>query len=554
MAVLPRFHFRKPMNFKKHFITSILLAMAWIITIMAIMVFQLLKSTHDESLKQRGLEMASILARDPVVIEAVERANQEPGVSIRSYIENLRAETDASFIVVVNQDAIRLSHPAANKIGKKFVGDDLQPVLKQGIKQSTYAVGSLGLAIRSFAPVVVDGKVVGAVCVGILKGEVSHLFIERHAHLLLLVLLVLVITVIVIVVVLSKLKRTMQDLEPELVVNRLMEHDRIFNAIRDPIISIDNHFLITAINDIATKILAMGSMGKQDYLGQPLSRFSSALDKIARAGHGQAYSGSLRLGKLDYRVCIYPLQTAQEQHGYVIFFLADMELNDLRKELIYYKNYAELLRSKTHEYSNKLNVLSGMLQLKHYDDAIEFIDRESKGHQHIIGNLVRSIQNSLVASLLLAKYNKATEMGVKYELDDDNILQDYSKLVSEKLATILGNLIDNAILAAWNNRQNVAPAVHVYVSDRSQHVILEVQDTGAGVASEIAEHILDFGVTSKEEQEQTGVGLYLVNELVKQFRGSIDWERTEDHATLFSIYIDKSEIKRYEAESHYHDY
>ncbi|WP_244859149.1 sensor histidine kinase [Shewanella dokdonensis] len=231
-----------------------------------------------------------------------------------------------------------------------------------------------------------------------------------------------------------------------------------------------------------------------------------------------------------------------------------MELNDLRKELIYYKNYAELLRSKTHEYSNKLNVLSGMLQLKHYDDAIEFIDRESKGHQHIIGNLVRSIQNSLVASLLLAKYNKAAEIGIKYELDDDNILQDYSKLVSEKLATILGNLIDNAILAAWNNRQNVPPAVHVYVSDRSQHVILEVQDTGAGVASELADNILDFGVTSKAEQEQTGVGLYLVNELVKQFRGSIDWERTEDNATLFSIYLDKSEIKRYEAESHYHDY
>lgn len=231
-----------------------------------------------------------------------------------------------------------------------------------------------------------------------------------------------------------------------------------------------------------------------------------------------------------------------------------MELNDLRKELLHYKNYSEQLRSKTHEYSNKLNVLSGMLQLKHYDEVIEFIDRESKGHQRIIGNIVRSIHNSLVASILLAKYNKATETNVKYVLDEDNNLLNYSKLVSEKLATILGNLIDNAIVAAWNNRSNVPPEVQVYVSDRSQHIILEVQDSGSGVIPEIADTIFDFGVTSKTDQEQSGIGLYLVNELVKQFSGSLDWERTEDNTTLFSIYIEKSEVKRYEAESHHHDY
>lgn len=549
-----RFDLVKPMKFKKHLITSIFMAMVLILTIMVAATFHLLKSTHDESLKQRGLELASILALDPVVIDAVERANVTPEVSIRSYIENLRAQTSVSFIVVVNKEGIRLSHPEESKLHHPFVGDDLKPVLSEGIKVSTFAEGSLGPAIRSFSPVMSNGKVIGAVAVGILTKEVSLLFLQSHANLLFVVILVLTIAVLLIIVVLSKLKRTMQYLEPELVMKRLMEHDRIFNAIHDPIISVSNDFTISAINDIATQVLPMGSMSKQDYIGQPLAHFSAALSQITKASHREASSERLRLGKLDYRVCIYPWQINQEQHGYVIIFLADMELNDLRKELLHYKNYSEQLRSKTHEYSNKLNVLSGMLQLKHYDEVIEFIDRESKGHQRIIGNIVRSIHNSLVASILLAKYNKATETNVKYVLDEDNNLLNYSKLVSEKLATILGNLIDNAIVAAWNNRSNVPPEVQVYVSDRSQHIILEVQDSGSGVIPEIADTIFDFGVTSKTDQEQSGIGLYLVNELVKQFSGSLDWERTEDNTTLFSIYIEKSEVKRYEAESHHHDY
>lgn len=147
-----RFDLVKPMKFKKHLFTSIFMAMVLILTIMVATTFHLLKSTHDESLKQRGLELASILALDPVVIDAVERANVTPEVSIRSYIENLRAQTSVSFIVVVNKEGIRLSHPEESKLHHPFVGDDLKPVLSEGIKVSTFAEGSLGPAIRSFSP------------------------------------------------------------------------------------------------------------------------------------------------------------------------------------------------------------------------------------------------------------------------------------------------------------------------------------------------------------------------------------------------------------------
>ncbi|MCE0496134.1 sensor histidine kinase [Vibrio salinus] len=117
------------------------------------------------------------------------------------------------------------------------------------------------------------------------------------------------------------------------------------------------------------------------------------------------------------------------------------------------------------------------------------------------------------------------------------------KILPKKIVTILGNLIDNALLAAWENRnQQPSPFISIYISDRSQHIMIEVEDNGIGVPSEIEHNILEFGVTSKDTDEQNGVGLYLVKQLVDYMNGSIDWERTEDNSTLFSVYLERKVV------------
>jgi len=74
--------------------------------------------------------------------------------------------------------------------------------------------------------------------------------------------------------------------------------------------------------------------------------------------------------------------------------------------------------------------------------------------------------------------------------------------------------------------------------------MLEVEDSGAGVEAELENRILDFGVSSKHNTEQNGIGLYLVKKIVDQYQGSLDWERSEEDTTVFSIYLDKQALKR----------
>lgn len=229
----------------------------------------------------------------------------------------------------------------------------------------------------------------------------------------------------------------------------------------------------------------------------------------------------------------------------MIVFYPDHDEQSLEQELTSTQNYADLLRAKTHEYANRLNVLSGMLQAERYDDAINYLQQESDGDQAMLRQIIKTIENSAVAGLIFAKHNKAKDLQLEFIIDSDCQLAQYSPQTNEALVTLVGNLLDNAFLAAWHHRQYRSPCVKLYISDRNAHIMLEVEDTGAGVEAELENQILDFGVSSKHNTEQNGIGLYLVKKIVDQYQGSLDWERSDENTTVFSIYLDKQALKRW---------
>jgi signal transduction histidine kinase len=99
---------------------------------------------------------------------------------------------------------------------------------------------------------------------------------------------------------------------------------------------------------------------------------------------------------------------------------------------------------------------------------------------------------------------------------------------------IFANLIDNAILHA-NCKQ-----LHLTVSDEGEMVKIIVEDDGEGISDEIKESLMEKGVKGAKSKG-SGLGLYLVQKLVKRYGGEIEGLDSSLGGARFDIYLKKAE-------------
>jgi CheY-like chemotaxis protein len=79
----------------------------------------------------------------------------------------------------------------------------------------------------------------------------------------------------------------------------------------------------------------------------------------------------------------------------------------------------------------------------------------------------------------------------------------------------------------------------VEIIDRGQYGVVEVKDTGVGIAPEHLGHILEPFFTSKQRtgRSGTGLGLAIVHRIVKDSLGYVQVQSSPDQGTTFSLYF-----------------
>jgi two-component system sensor histidine kinase PhoQ len=94
------------------------------------------------------------------------------------------------------------------------------------------------------------------------------------------------------------------------------------------------------------------------------------------------------------------------------------------------------------------------------------------------------------------------------------------------LMELLGNLLENAF--KWANRRVLLTA-HVVRTPRMRRAGLElrVEDDGPGIPSDKVEHLLQRGVRGDERVQGHGIGLAIVQDIVKGYRGHLSVHRSD---------------------------
>ena len=126
----------------------------------------------------------------------------------------------------------------------------------------------------------------------------------------------------------------------------------------------------------------------------------------------------------------------------------------------------------------------------------------------------------------------AQERGINITYDRPAELQ--TDFVPDYVNKVVGNLLSNALKFTPKGG-----SITVSLKQEGKHITLSVSDTGQGMSQEEQSHILEpfYTSKSKENPHGTGVGLALVNEIVKATGGSIAWKSAPGAGTTFCISI-----------------
>jgi signal transduction histidine kinase len=109
------------------------------------------------------------------------------------------------------------------------------------------------------------------------------------------------------------------------------------------------------------------------------------------------------------------------------------------------------------------------------------------------------------------------------------------KLLIDKarMEIILNNLISNAI--KYQLRENADKWVKIVAKMEGNHLLLEVSDNGEGIASEHLDKIYNMFFRANQHADGSGLGLYIVKNVVEKLHGHIKVESIENQGTKVSV-------------------
>lgn len=206
------------------------------------------------------------------------------------------------------------------------------------------------------------------------------------------------------------------------------------------------------------------------------------------------------------------------------------------------KFLVDSMRANNHDFTNKLHVILGLIQIGEYKKAESYIQNISIIQRQTVSAVMNSIDNPSIAALVIGKIARASECNVRFILNDGIRFNTSDiSIPSEALVTIIGNLIDNAI-DAMNVSTKETKELRFGIYTTSGEMLATIQDTGDGIPKEIGDMIFDNGFSTKGSGR--GVGLHHTKQLIESLGGEISFESQVGKGTCFTVKLGKRKSSR----------
>jgi sensor histidine kinase regulating citrate/malate metabolism len=459
-----------------------------------------------DAYESRMVGVAQSVARLPSIVDAF--TEPEPSGIIQPIAELIAQSTGVTYVVVTDDAGIRYSHPNPALIGKVVSTDPSVP-----LSGKTYVgtqTGTLGESWRVKVPIRgSDETVIGTVSVGTLESTLSADLREDLPELLVWLVLAALVGSAGAIYTSRLVWRRIYRLEPEEIAALLETRDAMLHGIGEGLVAVDAEGRLALVNDEAKRLLGLGSgvLGSQaeDVLEPALSRMYRSpgeSDETVLVGERVLLARASDAVVDGRRV------------GSVLILRDRTELHQLLTDLDGARDVTQALRAQAHEFSNRMHVVSGLLELGQAGQAVDFIAAHGHGGPVVSGSLAAGITDPTAASLLLTKATIALEKGISLTVDSASALAPDGTADS---VTVLGNLIDNAIDAVGSDG-----SIHVGIGTENGVASFTVEDSGPGVPEAHGDVIFTSGYSTKASAGSgaRGFGLALIQRVAVRRGGS----------------------------------
>jgi signal transduction histidine kinase len=255
---------------------------------------------------------------------------------------------------------------------------------------------------------------------------------------------------------------------------------------------------------------------------------------------------------LGILICIFLVLQHTRLFGYVNLFLKMKETEKAKNEFI---------RMATHELQSPVtNIKNYVLELKEMlsqklskeeKEFLEVVEVSAKNLSELMADILqvsRIEQGSLDFAPQILDVTKETEEIVKnFEIQAK---QKNLKLISEKpkekililanpyrFKEVINNLLTNAIKYTFEGEIKV----EIKVDFSKKRCYISVEDTGIGISAENQRRIFEKFFREKRKETSgipgTGLGLWLIKEIMRRSGGDIFFESREGKGSKFTVYF-----------------
>jgi len=251
----------------------------------------------------------------------------------------------------------------------------------------------------------------------------------------------------------------------------------------------------------------------------------------------------------------YLLKKESKTNGVIITFVEiTMRVRDLKEQEKLISDHETLLDTISHDIKTPLASL--IL-------AIELFKKVSLDKPDDFKELLRIVENSILKMKnIIYELTDARKHEHKYKAEEEllnieHILEDVrltmndiieesgAKIKTEinvsqiffnrrKLRSIIYNLVNNAVKYKSPDRR---PEIYIKSESEGNYIILSITDNGIGIEENKKEKIFSKYFRIENEISGSGIGLYLINEIVKNSGGKILVESTVREGSTFKIFF-----------------